>query len=193
MRKPKQNIISPIDSEPKDFEREEPVVEKPKKGSKAATENKELRALGYQDLKDKDLTGNKVKMESVKSKNIKALTEAIEKRTGKKVVFKENDETIGNGFKASTKLADKFGKPSSVEGGTTTQEKPNHAAKAKVVKSVGGFTLMELGEEDIKSSTPAPASSVKKVNADGDFKVSKLKEESVIKNKALLNLAALCS
>ena len=153
------------------------------------TENKELRALGYQDLKDKDLTGNKVKMESVKSKNIKALTEAIEKRTGKKVVFKENDETIGNGFKASTKLADKFGKPSSVEGGTTTQEKPNHAAKAKVVKSVGGFTLMELGEEDIKSSTPAPASSVKKVNADGDFKVSKLKEESVIKNKALLNLA----
>jgi len=153
------------------------------------TENKELRALGYQDLKDKDLIGNKVKMESVKSKNIKALTEAIEKRTGKKVVFKENDETIGNGFKASTKLVDKFGKPGSVEGSSATQEKPNHAAKAKVVKSVGGFTLMDLGEEDIKSSTPAPASSVKKVNADGDFKVSKLKEESVIKNKALLNLA----
>lgn len=153
------------------------------------TENKELKALGYQDLKDKDLIGNKVKIESVKSKNIKALTEAIEKRTGKKVVFKENDETIGNGFKASTKLADKFGKPGSVEGGTATQEKPMHAAKAKVVKSVGGFTLMDLGEEDIKSSAPAQASSVKKVNADGDFKVSKLKEESVIKNKALLNLA----
>ena len=179
------------------------------------TENKELRALGYQDLKDKDLIGNKVKMESAKRKNIKALTEAIQKRTGKKVVFagstnqrrikalteaiqkrtgkkvifKENDETIGNGFKASTKLADKFGKPGSVEGASATQEKPNHAAKAKVVKSVGGFTLMDLGEEDIKSSTPAQASSVKKVNADGDFKVSKLKEESVIKNKALLNLA----
>ncbi len=179
------------------------------------TENKELKALGYQDLKDKELIGNKVKMESVKRKNIKALTEAIQKRTGKKVVFaestnqrrikalteaiqkrtgkkvvfKENDQALGNGFKASTKLADRFGRPGSVEGSSATQERPNHAAKAKVVKSVGGFTLMDLGEEDIKSSTPAPASSVKKVNADGDFKVSKLKEESVIKNKALLNLA----
>ena len=36
MRRPKQNIISTVDSEPKDFEREEPVVEKPKKGAKAA-------------------------------------------------------------------------------------------------------------------------------------------------------------
>ncbi len=36
MKRPKQNIISTVDSEPKDFEREEPVVEKPKKGAKAA-------------------------------------------------------------------------------------------------------------------------------------------------------------
>ncbi len=179
------------------------------------TENKELKALGYQDLKDKELIGNKVKMESVKRKNIKALTEAIQKRTGKKVVFaestnqrrikalteaiqkrtgkkvvfKENDQALGNGFKASTKLADRFGRPGSVEGSSATQERPNHAAKAKVVKSVGGYTLMDLGEEDFNGSAPAQANTVKKVNADGDFKTSKLKEESVMKNKALLNLA----
>jgi DNA segregation ATPase FtsK/SpoIIIE, S-DNA-T family len=34
MRKPKQNIISTVGNEPADFEQEEPVVEKPKKGKK---------------------------------------------------------------------------------------------------------------------------------------------------------------
>ena len=38
MRKPKQNIISTVEKEPKDFEQEEPVVQKPRKGKKAAAE-----------------------------------------------------------------------------------------------------------------------------------------------------------
>lgn len=39
MKRPKQNIISSVDSEPKDFEREEPVVEKPKKGAKSSNKS----------------------------------------------------------------------------------------------------------------------------------------------------------
>ncbi len=57
MRKAKQNIISPIDSEPKDFEREEPVVEKPKKGTKAAAENKPLRLTFLKDERFLKVTG----------------------------------------------------------------------------------------------------------------------------------------
>jgi hypothetical protein len=147
------------------------------------TENKQLNALGYKDLKDKDLVGNKIKMEN-KISQIKKLKESIEKETGKKVIFENED--LGNGAEKPTTLPNKFKTPTSVQG-ASEHKKVEHADKAKVVSSVAGFKLVELGEEKVQGKASKVSNEKGSKMKEGSFE--QVKAESTHKSKALINLA----